>query len=51
MSTKCMYTRHVRIYTGLAGQILTVYNEQFKGMAAAGLFLLNPIRVTSQNLP
>ena len=28
-----MHTRHVRIYTGLAGQSLTVTDEQFKGMA------------------
>jgi len=28
-----MFTRHVRIYTGLAGQSLTVTDEQFKGMA------------------
>ena len=27
-----MHTRHVRIYTGLAGQSLTVTDEQFKGM-------------------
>ena len=28
-----MHTRHVRIYTGLAGQSLTVTDEQFKGVA------------------
>ena len=28
-----MHTRHVRIYTGLAGQSLTVTDEQFQGVA------------------